>query len=334
MVRKFAGVTLILGVLMVAGFAIGCQKGADKQKSVEGPFTGDPKTVVAKVGGKEVTLAEVDKIVQTWKQNGMQIPGATTDRDFQKKALDNIVDRQLLYLAAQKANMVPPPDQIDQQFQQFQQRFGAQDKFQAWLTAQGMTEAQAKTEIATDLAVQKYITTSIPDTIKVTAGDAKAFYDAHPDVFTTGERIHARHILVKVDPSAAPEQKAASHRKAERLLGRVKGGEDFAKVAMDSSDCPSAPKGGDLPEFGHGEMVAPFEAAAFLLQPGQLSDIVETQFGYHIIKVEGRTVSKTVPYDQNVENYAMRQLQSERRNELFKKKLAELEAGAKIQRKI
>lgn len=333
MLRKRAGAALIVGVLAAMGFVIGCQKGSD-QKKAEGPFTGDPKAVVAQVGGKDIRLEEVNKIVQMWKTNGMQFPGVATERDFQSKALDNIIDRQLLYLAAQKASMVPDSATVNQQFQGFQQRFGSPDKFQEWLTTQGMTETQARSEITTDLAVQKYIATNVPDTAKVTVDQARAFYDAHPDVFTPGERMHARHILVKVDPDATPDRKAAARRKADRLLMRVKAGEDFAQVARDSSDCPSAPKGGDLPEFGRGEMVAPFEAAAFQLQPGQISDVVETQFGYHIIKCEERKEAKPVPYDQKVEAYAMRQVQSERRNEAFKRVLDDLRVGVKIKRKI
>jgi len=336
MFRKTAGVTLIAGVLVMAGFGVGGQKGATAKKdaAAEGPFTGDPKTVVAKVAGKEIRLEEVTKIVEMWKSSQMQIPGASTEREIQRKALDNIIDRQLLHAAAVKAGLVPDSTQIEQQFEMFRQRFGDPARFQQWLGTQGMSEQQAKTEIATDLAVQKYITAQVPDTAHVTPEDARVFYDTHQDVFTQGEKVHARHILVKVDPSATQEQKDAAHRKAERLLSRVRSGEEFAKVARDSSDCPSAPKGGDLPEFSRGEMVAPFEEAAFALQAGQMSDIVESQFGYHIIKVEGRTPPKTVPYDQNVEGYAMRQVQSERRNELFKKMIESLESGAKITRKI
>lgn len=333
MVRSRAGIALITGILAVAGFGIGCQKGTS-QKTAEGPFTGDPKTVVASVGGKEIRLEDVNKITQMWKTNGMQFPGVTTEREFQTKALDNIIDRQLLFMAAMKANMAADSATVDQQVQSLQQRIGSADRFQEWLTTQGMTEAQARAEIATDLAVQKYLVANVPDTAKVTSEQARAFYDSHPEMFTPGERVHARHILVKVDQNATPEQKAAARRKAERLLQRVKSGEDFAQVARDSSDCPSAPKGGDLPEFGRGEMVPPFEAAVFQLQPGQVSDVVETQFGYHIIKCEERKEAKIVPYDERVEAYAIRQVQSERRGEAFKKMIDGLHAGAKIKRKI
>jgi peptidyl-prolyl cis-trans isomerase C len=333
MVRMRVGATLITGVLVAMTFGIGCQKGT-KDKQAEGPLTGDPKTVVAKVEGREIRLEEVNKIVQMWKTGGMQIPGVTTERDFQTKALDNIIDRQLLLLAAQKGHMVPDSLEVNQQFQQFEQRFGTPEKFQGWLTAQGMTEAQARTEIATDLSVQKFIVAQVPDTAKVTSDQAHAYYDAHPDMFTPGEQVHARHILVKVDPNATPDQKAAARRKAERLLTRVKGGEDFATVAKDSSDDASASRGGDLGEFGRGQMVAPFDAAVFQLQPGQISDVVETQFGYHIIKCEERKEAKIVPYDDKVEAYAMRQVQQERRNDSFKKVLEGLHVGAKIKRKL
>ncbi len=333
MVRTRVGVALIAGVLAVVGFGIGCQKGT-KGKEAEGPLTGDPKMVVGKVEGKEILLEDVNKIVQMWKSGGTQLPGVTTEREYQSKALDNIIDRQLLFLAAQKGSMMPDTSEVTQQLQMLKQRFGTPERFQGWLATQGMTEAQARTEITTDLAIQKYLVANVSDTSKVTSEQAHAYYDAHPEVFTPGEQVHARHILVKVDPSATPEQKAAARRKAERLLARVKAGEDFATVAKDSSDDASAARGGDLGEFGRGQMVAPFDAAVFQLQPGQISDIVETQFGYHIIKCEERKEAKVVPYDDKVEAFAMRQVQAERRNDAFKKVLDGLHVGAKIKRKL
>lgn len=114
------------------------------------------------------------------------------------------------------------------------------------------------------------------------------FYQAHRmDRFTKPEEVQARHILVRVAPDAKDDERAAARKKAEDLLARVKGGEDFAAVAKTSSDDPgSAARGGDLGRFPRGRMTPTFEAAAFALEPGGVSEIVETPFGLHIIKVE------------------------------------------------
>ncbi|HKJ93188.1 MAG TPA: peptidylprolyl isomerase [Longimicrobiales bacterium] len=104
-----------------------------------------------------------------------------------------------------------------------------------------------------------------------------------------GTRVHARHILFSVPSDATPEQRDSIHAEAEKIRQRALAGEDFAKLAREYSQDPgTAQKGGDLGTFGRGQMVGPFEDAAFALKPGQISDVVETPFGYHIIKVESR----------------------------------------------
>lgn len=114
------------------------------------------------------------------------------------------------------------------------------------------------------------------------------YYDLHTaDQFTQPEQVRAGHILVKVDPGADDAAKTAARKKAEGLLAKVRGKADFAEVATKNSDDPgSASKGGDLGLFPRGRMTPAFEDAAFALEPGKVSDIVETPFGFHIIKVE------------------------------------------------
>lgn len=116
---------------------------------------------------------------------------------------------------------------------------------------------------------------------------ARKFYDENASRYRLPERARARHVLVQVPKDATPEQEAAAKAKAESVLGRLRGGEDFAKVAAEASDDPgSKAQGGDLGFFLRGQMVPPFEQAAFSLEPGQLSEIVRTDFGFHVIRTE------------------------------------------------
>ncbi len=119
--------------------------------------------------------------------------------------------------------------------------------------------------------------------------DVQAYYDAHSEDYHRHEEVHARHILFKVAPDASPDDKAAARKKAEDVLAKAKGGADFGELAKQFSQDTTASSGGDLGSFGHGVMTPAFETAAFALQPGQISDIVETPFGFHIIKVEEKT---------------------------------------------
>ena len=144
-----------------------------------------------------------------------------------------------------------------------------------------------------------YVPDKFVDKLNVSDDDLRAYYDAHTSDYEKPEQVAARHILLKVDEAAGEEAKAAVRKKAEALLAKAKAGDDFAALASaNSEDEGSATKGGDLGTFGRGAMVKPFEDAAFALNPGEVSDIVESQYGFHIIKVESKVPAHTQPFDE------------------------------------
>jgi peptidyl-prolyl cis-trans isomerase D len=133
-----------------------------------------------------------------------------------------------------------------------------------------------------------YRPADFPSQVEVKDDDIAEYYALHKeDKFTEPEEVRARHILIKVAADAGADAKAAARKKAEELLAKVKAGADFAVLAKESSeDAGSAAKGGDLGFFPRGRMTPAFEEAAFALQAGGVSDVVETPFGFHVIKVE------------------------------------------------
>ncbi|MBP6808794.1 MAG: peptidyl-prolyl cis-trans isomerase [Chromatiaceae bacterium] len=164
-----------------------------------------------------------------------------------------------------------------------------------------------------------------------TTDQAKQFYDANPDKFKQPETLKASHILIGADAKATPEEKQAAQQKANELLAKIKGGADFAELAKAESTCPSAKKGGDLGSFGRGQMVKPFEEVAFSLQDGEVSEVVETPFGYHIIKSQGKTPSETVPFAQ-VEERIKSLLKNDEAKKWLTAKIGELKQTAKIEK--
>lgn len=128
--------------------------------------------------------------------------------------------------------------------------------------------------------------------------DVQAYYDAHLSDYQRPEEARARHILFKVAPDASDADKAAARTQADAVLTEAKGGADFAELAKQHSQDSTAAAGGDLGSFGRGVMTPAFETAAFALEPGQISDIVETPFGLHIIKLEQKTPARTQPLDE------------------------------------
>jgi len=166
--------------------------------------------------------------------------------------------------------------------------------------------------------------------IEVTPEEVKAFYDGNPDLFKTPEMVRASHILVKVDKEASGEEKAKALAKIKAIEKRIKSGEDFALVAKEVSDCPSKDDGGDLNFFHKGQMVPPFEKAAFSLKPGETSDIVETEFGYHIIKLTDRKTAGTMSFDE-VKSRIEQHLKNEKMSQEFPKYVETFKSKAKIE---
>lgn len=158
-----------------------------------------------------------------------------------------------------------------------------------------------------------YLEQQIGDKVTVSEEETKAYYDEHKNEFTTPEMVKARHILVKVDPSAPEEEKKQVYQKAEGILKQVQDGEDFAELATElSDDSHTQSKGGDLGFFSRGKIVKPFEDVAFQIKPGETSGIVETQFGYHIIRVEDRKEETLHSYDSMKERIHQRLLQQKK----------------------
>ena len=144
-----------------------------------------------------------------------------------------------------------------------------------------------------EFILQSYLLRELQQRLSVSEEEIRRYYDEHKSEF---EQVRARHILFSTRPVARdgnpPPDREAVRRKAEEVLRRARAGEDFAALAREFSDDPgSKDKGGDLDFFGRGRMVREFEEAAFALKPGQISDLVQTSYGFHIIKVEARRIA-------------------------------------------
>ncbi|MDW8256272.1 MAG: peptidylprolyl isomerase [Acidobacteriota bacterium] len=144
-----------------------------------------------------------------------------------------------------------------------------------------------------EFILQSYLLRELQQRTVVSDDEIRRYYEAHKNEF---EQVRARHILFSTRPiprdGNPPPDRETVRRKAQEVLRRVRAGEDFATLAREFSDDPgSKDKGGDLDFFGRGRMVREFEEAAFALQPGQISDLVETSYGFHIIKVEARRIA-------------------------------------------
>ena len=291
-----------------------------------------PTDVVVTVNGVGITRAELDRSVQALlAQNRMPAP---SDPDQKKKieeaALNQMIAAELLFQAGKKLEVPDLEKKVDEKFNQGKSRFPSTEDFEKALKENGLTVQDLKDIIRRDIIISAYIEKQISPKVVVTSEQAKKFYNENLDKFKRSETVKASHILVGVDPKATAEEKQKARQKADDLLKQVKGGADFAEVAKKESTCPSGKNGGDLGEFGRGQMVKPFEDAAFGLKPGEMSGVVETQFGYHLIKVTGKEAGGTVPFDEvkgKIEEY----LKGTEMQSQVMVKVEELKKAAKIE---
>ena len=245
---------------------------------------GDP---AAKVGTTTITRGELERALNVLvAQNRIQL-GASPEalKEAQKAALDQLIFAELIY---QEGLKTPPADlekQIDFKMSQNKGKFESPAKYEEALKSSGVTEKDLTEITKKDIVISNYIESKIAPTVSVSDEEIKSFYNENRDRLGEEPQVKASHILIGVESSASPETKAKAKEKAEAILKELKGGKDFAEAAKTSSTCPSKEQGGDLGFFGKGQMVPEFEQAAFALKPGELSGVVETQFGYHIIKV-------------------------------------------------
>jgi parvulin-like peptidyl-prolyl isomerase len=162
-----------------------------------------------------------------------------------------------------------------------------------------------------DQLAREYLTKGMGKDITVTDKEIREYYDTYTDKFSTPEQVRARHILIRIPPDLPDAEKEKAKDKIRAALERIRKGEDFAIIAAEiSEDSVTKAKGGDLGYFSRGKMVKAFEDASFSLKPGQVSDIVETLFGYHIIKVEDYKESYQKPFE-SIKDTIREQLRSE-----------------------
>lgn len=200
------------------------------------------------------------------------------------------------------------------------------------LAEHGRGYEKEKERIREQLAYQKIIKAQYEGKLNATKEEAQKYYDENQKLFETTEKVRASHILIKpvyVKGGDMNEPKIKALQKAGEILEKVKKGADFAVLAKASSACPSASNGGDLGYFEKGKMTPKFDEAAFKLKVGDISDIVETEYGYHIIKVTDHKDAGTIPFEQ-AEAKIIEQLNKNKQVELTNEYIKSLKADADI----
>jgi peptidyl-prolyl cis-trans isomerase C len=286
-----------------------------------------PDAVVAKGKGVEVKRSQLDdamvSIKSTFASRGQDFPPDEMRR-LEQQVLERLIQIQILLMKATDGDKAAGKDTCSNRMEAIRTRAGSEEMLNRQLKSVGTTQDQLKTKMTEESTAQIVLEREMK--ISVSEDEVKKFYNDNPSKFEQPEMVRASHILlVTVDPQTNKElsadEKAAKRKKAEDLLKRARAGEDFAKLAKENSEDPgSKDKGGEY-QFARGQMVPEFEAAAFSLKPNEVSEIVTTQYGYHIIKLSEKIPAKKVELakvSNELKDYLKQQQMQQRQQELQK----------------
>jgi len=256
-----------------------------------------------------------------------------TIKKIKKSILETMIDEKLQLMKGEKKGIRVTKKEIEEGISKVKSRFDSEKEFDEELKRQNFTEEQFRKRIEEQLTVIKLIDQEVKGKItEPTTKEIKSFYGEHEEEMVEPEKVRVRHILIKVDKDDSQSKKNEARKKIEEILENARTeGADFAELAKEYSEGPSAKVGGDLGFFTRGEMVKEFEDVAFKLRVGEISGVVETKFGYHIIKSVERKSTEKKSFEE-VKEYIKSILLQERLAEQYEKWIKELrdEASVKI----
>ena len=273
--------------------------------------------IVARVNGAAIDRGEFERAVKTVEgQAGGPVPPDRRDAIY-RQLLDQLVALKLLSQESAALKITVPDADVDTKIAEIKKQFPDEPAFAAALAQRQMTPEKLKNELRQQLLAMKVVETQIGSTVTVTDADVNDFYAKNPDKFQEPEAVHVAHIMIRVPENADAAAKQKAKAEATSVLAQLRKGGDFAALAKQHSQDPgSAANGGDLGFVPKGQTAPAFEQAAFALaKPGQLSGVVESPFGFHIIKLIERRAARTVPLQEvkpQVEQFLKQQKMQEK----------------------
>jgi peptidyl-prolyl cis-trans isomerase C len=289
--------------------------------------------VVARVNGTEIKRKELANAVQAFtvqmSRRGRAVPPAQS-LSLEHDVLDQLIGRELLLEEGNKHVAADVDKKVQDQVDQMKTQLGGEEQLKKTLAETGITPEEYTRQVRDNIIIRDTIQTAIDKVVKISPEEAKDFYDKNPAQFKQPEQACASHILIRCPSDATADVKKAKRAQIEAARALVKGGEKFADVARKFSEDPgSAPKGGDLGCFGHGQMVPEFDAAAFSAKTNEVTDVITTQYGYHVLLVTSRKPAQTIPFEQ-VKDDLTQYLKQRQGNDVARTYVADLRKAAKV----
>jgi peptidyl-prolyl cis-trans isomerase SurA len=294
--------------------------------------------VAALVDGEVVTLSEIEERAGSEYERADRLPPGK-ERDEARsaalrRAFDFIVAEKLLAKQAQALQLEVTEQQIDAAVEDIRvrNRFSQEDLARA-LTEQGLDRETFRAQIRKEIETYQVLQYKMRGRVKVSDEDLRNYYQTHPQEFGGEEELRVRHIFLPLPEGATPAEEAAARAAGEKVIQRLRSGEDFTKVARQVSKGPSAEDGGDLGWLRRGTIQKTLEDAAFALKDQEISGLVRAGPGLHVLKVEGRRRGGAKTFEDAKEEIRTR-LVEEQSGSTRQQVLDELRRGAAIDVKV
>jgi peptidyl-prolyl cis-trans isomerase C len=213
------------------------------------------------------------------------------------EVLEDLIDNQLLFQEGKKRGYGVDEQAVETRYREVKEQFPGDEEFTAALEEMQYTEGSFKEAVERRLTLENLVENDIAPGVAVSDEEVRQYYEENAEQFVQPKQVRARHILIIVEDQGDEQQKREAFEKITMVQQKLREGEDFAALATDYSEGPSNVQGGDLGFFQRGQMVKPFEDAAFAMKVGEVSDVVETRFGYHLILVTDIRPEVAIPFE-------------------------------------
>ena len=251
--------------------------------------------IAAKVNAEIITLSSVKERGELLRKKYAQSSVSISEHELLKEALTMIIEEKLQFQEGKKRGFIVDEASIDAAVNNISEKNGLiEGQLQEMLEREGRSLSSYRKHIRQQIMVSKVSRFEISSRIQVSDKEINQYYKSRQKEFWEDGQVRARHILFIVEPGSSESNRKEKLEQAKQILSEIRKGGDFSEIAREYSEDISASNGGDVGFVSRGKMVAEFEEAVFSLKPGQVSDIVSTEYGYHIIKAEETLAGKTL----------------------------------------
>jgi len=290
-----------------------------------------PNPIVLRVNGDPIYAVEISMVMQTLQAQLMERGEQVDQRELAKVATQRAIEQKLLVQEARRFGVEADELEVARSAQMAEQQSGGRPALEAKLKAAGSNYEQFLNIVREFELLSAFVEKQIKPNVSVTEEEVAAYYRDNPELFEAEDRAHAFHMIFVVGEDAEPAVLATVRAKAQAARQRaLTGEEDFTVVARDLSEGPSAPSGGDLGWVTRGALVSPLSETVFSLQPGEISEVVQSRFGFHVLTISDRRPAETISLElaaPQIEDL----LKTERATEQMGKLLETLVATAKVE---